>query len=93
MNHGFPFQMTAGRQRCCPPKNDMPPQKECPPPIPPSVCPDVPPSMQKAHMENPLAGLLDKMDGETMLLLAFLWIASKEQCDKRLLMALGYIML
>lgn len=42
---------------------------------------------------NPLRALLQKTDGDTLLILALLLLLAKEKKDRRLLLALGYIML
>ncbi len=41
---------------------------------------------------NPLRTLLQKTDGDTLLILALLLLLAKEQKDRRLLLALAYIM-
>ncbi len=42
---------------------------------------------------NPLQGLMQNMDSDTLLILAVLLLLSKEQTDRRLLLALAYIIL
>ena len=64
----------------------MPPPKspESPPQIP---LPDV------SAMLGDLTGRLARLDGETLLLLAILWMLWQEKADRRLLLALAYILL
>ena len=91
MAYGFPFQMRQNRYggRSCPtPTTPTPIPKHCPPPVsapPPLPCRDIPPS-------NLLSGF-DKIDADTLLLLILVWAISKENCDKKLLYALCYILL
>lgn len=83
-------------------------EKSCPPPRPdhPTPPPKIPLSAKSAHIPSkpqpvpkpspdtsPLSAILRQIDGDTLLLLIFLWLASKESCDRKLLLALGYIML
>lgn len=51
------------------------------------------PPQKPPQRESPLSVLTSQTDGDTLLLLAFLWLASKEDCDQKLLLALCYIML
>ena len=57
-----------------------------PPPVP-----ALPPPVQSAGAA--LAARLRHMDGETLLLLALLWLLYQEHADPKLLIALAYIAL
>ena len=75
------------------------------PPMPPPAPPESPPMperecrKQEHPMPNPsflhaIAGLTERLrhtDGETLLLLALLWLLYRENADRRLLLALAYI--
>ena len=65
----------------------MPQGRQCPPKRPPLPLPKPP------KRDTVQGSLTEKTDGDTLLLLAFLWLVSKENCDKKLLLALGYILL
>ena len=62
-----------------------------------NCCPQEPPE-QKApsRMPQELASLTEHLrhpDGETLLLLALLWLLWQEKADRKLLLALVYIMI
>ena len=75
------------------------PQSGMPPHPQRSAHPTPPPMQEKPppRQEIPLpigAQLLSRLlDGETLLLLAFLWLLYREKADKTLLLALLYILL
>lgn len=55
--------------------------------------PPVPKSAITTQDLNPLRSLLQNIDSDTLLILALLLLLSKEQKDRRLLLALAYIIL
>lgn len=61
------------------------PKHTAPSPIPKNI-----PTPQNS---NPLRSLLQNIDSDTLLILAVLLLLSKEQKDRRLLLALAYIIL
>lgn len=100
MAYGFPFQ----QPRPYHPPHVQQPQQEHPlePPSPEPQAPQTHPHTQPAQPSPPqrgsnpmavLSNLAKQVDGDTLLLLAFLWLVAKEQCDKKLLLALCYILL
>lgn len=72
-----------------------PPEKPLPPvPLPPQE--SVPPPPPRPMLPPAAAALADRlrhMDGETLLLLALLWLLWQEHADPKLLLALAYIAL
>ena len=97
--------MRSGRnpqQSACPkpaPSPVPPPKPPFPPCRPEKPCPQALPKPE-APSNDPLTPLLSSfsdrlrhMDSETMLLLALLWLLWQENADRRLLLALAYIVL
>lgn len=93
-NRRFPFQGP----------RPVPSSPSAPPPLPqqnqrhsataPSpVPPPAPKGQSPAADTNPLQALLHRLDGDTLLILAVLLLLSKEQTDRKLLLALAYIIL
>ncbi len=77
--------------RCPPPRQ---PEPEPPPEIPPK------PPAASAPPDSPLCDVISSLSGrirstapETMLLLALLWILWQEHADRKLLLALAYIII
>lgn len=92
-NRRFPFQGPRPASSAAPMPNKMsqiPKSAPVPIPAPPSQ-----PSKNRssAAEQNPLQALLHKLDGDTLLILAVLLLLYKEQTDRRLLLALAYIIL
>ncbi len=84
--------------RCCP----QPEKKPKPEPLP-ELPPDPPPvqsPMQSPPQAQPIRDAVSSLtqrikstDPETMLLLALLWLLWQEHADRKLLLALAYIIL
>lgn len=94
--------MRSGPQRQHPPvqhPSAPPVQPPLPEPLPPPpVCQPVPPNHTAPPPSVPpavsaLTDRLRRMDGETLLLLALLWLLWQEHADPKLLLALAYIAL
>lgn len=90
----FPFQgprptQNMARPDAVPSRHPTPRTASAPQPsvAPPPICPS--PAAEK----HPLQALLQKLDGDTLLILTVLLLLSKEQTDRRLLLALAYIIL
>ena len=76
---------------CPPPAAKMPsPPSESPSQAPASA-PALPPPLQTVSAS--LTDRLRHMDGETLLLLALLWLLYQEHAEPKLLLALAYIAL
>lgn len=91
MAYGYPFPsphpMPKHEKSCAPP------QPKIPLPAKSTHIPSKPQPVPKPSADtSPLSSILRQIDGDTLLLLIFLWLASKESCDRKLLLALGYIM-
>lgn len=85
-----------------------PPQRPVPPPLlPPPEHPPLPececsqpeqqhsPQNQSRTLAQTVSGLTDRLrhaDGETLLLLALIWLLYREKADHKLLLALAYIL-
>ena len=79
MANGFPFQTTRRMNHCCAPsKPQIQPEKQ-------PVC--------KENHNTSYCKTLPRMDSDTLLLLAVLWLLMKENGDKKLLLALAYILM
>lgn len=72
-------------------------EEQCAPPAP---HPPEPPSQSELPFELPDASILNdllsrikSLDAETLLLLGILWLLWQEKADRRLLLALAYIVL
>lgn len=92
----FPFQgprpMRQNQQQLRPTEQALQPIEE--PKQPKAAAPPpVPKSAITTQDLNPLRSLLQNMDSDTLLILAVLLLLSKEQKDRRLLLALAYIIL
>lgn len=95
--------MRSGPQRQQQPSPPPPPLHEPPPaplPEPPQLPPPVQPPSPPRHdaprapvppAVSALTDRLRRMDGETILLLALLWLLWQEHADPKLLLALAYI--
>lgn len=89
-----PMWWMRGGSRQCP--KDSPAAPPSPPQQPVLLPPPVPPQPPKPQLPPEIASLTDRlrhMDGETLLLLALLWLLWQEHADKKLLLALAYIVL
>lgn len=78
-------QMRSAGQAQHPSEEIQQPQYAAPSPTPKSI--------PTAQNPNPLRSLLKNLDSDTLLILAVLLLLSKEQKDRRLLLALAYIIL
>ena len=93
----FQPEPESGRYAPPPPRRREPPAAPVPEPQEPEIPPFAP---QKPLLPPELAGLLTdlpdrlrRMDGETLLLLALLWMLWQDKADRKLLLALCYILL
>lgn len=65
---------------CCPPRQEPPePEQKAASPLPQEL------ASLTEHLRHP--------DGETLLLLALLWLLWQEKADRKLLLALAYIVI
>lgn len=79
----------------CPPSKQPEPEPEPLPELPPES-PQKPPAGADTQLRDAISSLTDRIrhtEPETMLLLALLWILWQEHADRKLLLALAYIIL
>ena len=99
--------MQNGRRTAPPPHREPPPETAAQPEIPPfagipplhakqtdhsrQTTPLIPPELTEFATDLPER--LKRMDGETLLLLALLWLLWQDKADRKLLLALVYVLL
>lgn len=89
-----PHAQTAPAAPPAPPKSPPEPLRLPPPPVHhPEPQASIPPRPAVPPALNALTDRLRHMDGETLLLLALLWLLWQEHADPKLLLALAYIAL
>lgn len=77
--------------------NSSHPHRKTEPPCPSPDSPPAqatPPSPQEAAFQGAISAISERfrhMDSETLLLLALLWLLHQEHADRKLLLALAYI--
>lgn len=72
-----------------PPEQHFEPKCDCPPPE------QQPPQNPNRSFAQTVSGLTERLrhaDGETLLLLALIWLLYREKADHKLLLALAYIL-